>query len=92
MKKTRRSTNRKTGTFLVAESNALSAISAHAETVGADVYGKTGATDYRYHVEISPEELFLMAEKICLPGSPTRERIAMVRSAIETLRILAANS
>ena len=32
-----------------------------------------------------------MAEKMCLTGSPTGERTAMARAAIEALRILAAH-
>lgn len=57
--------------------------------VTADVYGDSGTTRYRYQVELSADELLSMAEKLCSRGSPTPERTALVRSAIETLRTLA---
>lgn len=92
MKITRTSIGRKTGTYPVAESDALGTISSHRGNVSADVRGKSGATDYRYRVELSTEELLSMVEKLCLSGSQTAERTALVRGAIETLRALASQS
>ena len=90
MKITRTSIGRRTGTYPVAESDSLGTISSHKGKVSADVRGKSGATEYRYHVEMSAEELLSMAEKLCLSGSSTAERTAMVRGAIEMLRTLAS--
>ena len=63
----------------VAESDAPGTIAPVKSGVGADVRGRSGSTNYGYHMETSADERLSMAEKVCLSGTPTPERTTFVR-------------
>lgn len=65
--------------LFVAESDALGTIAPVKCGVSADVRGRSGSTNYGYHMDTSADELLSMAEKLCSSGTPTPERTTFVR-------------